>query len=461
MGCCAKVGAVVAVLLAVLVVYSTKSLFQTPKVPDLGEKWWKVAKPAKVDTSIKPFKIQISDEILKDLKDRLDRSLPFQPPLDGVKQHYGMNTNLLNTIVDYWKNKYDWRQREKFFNQYPQFTTNIQGLNIHFLHVKPTETKGLKVFPMLMLHGWPGSVREFYEMIPLLTKPQKGRDFVFELIIPSLPGYGFSEGAEVSGLGAPHVAVIMKNLMTRLGFQKYYLQGGDWGGIIVANLASLFPEKVLGVHSNMCFANSPLSHLKLALGSLMPSLIVEADKQHLVYPRMKIFGFLLLESGYMHLQATKPDTVGVALRDSPVGLAAYIIEKFTTWTNPSWKDLEDGGLTKKFTLEKLLDNVMVYWVTRSITTSMRLYAETFNSEIYALNVDGLPVDVPSACSQFEHEITYLPESILKERYRNLLLSSSHTDGGHFAAFEAPNVLAKDTYDFVEKVQDFERQKHKK
>ncbi|CAG9826364.1 unnamed protein product [Diabrotica balteata] len=461
MGCCAKVGALVAVLLAVLIVYCTKSLLETPEVPDLGERWWKVAKPAKVDTSIKPFKIQISDEILKDLKDRLDRTLPFQAPLDGVKQNYGMITNLLKTIVDYWKNKYDWRQREKFFNQYPQFTTNIQGLNIHFLHVKPAETKGLKVFPMLMLHGWPGSIREFYEIIPLLTKPQKGRDFVFELIIPSLPGYGFSEAAEVPGLNPPHIAIIMKNLMARLGFQKYYLQGGDWGAAIVSNLASLFPEKVLGVHSNMCVVNSFLSNLKLALGSFMPSLIIEADKQHLVYPRMKIFGNLLLETGYMHLQSTKPDTVGVALRDSPVGLAAYIIEKFTTWTNPAWKDLEDGGLTKKFTFEKLLDNVMVYWVTRSITTSMRLYADSFDSSNIALKVDSLPIDVPSACSQFEYELVYLPESILKERYRNLLLASSHTDGGHFAAFEVPNLLAKDTYDFVEKVQDFEKQKPKK
>ncbi|XP_072376840.1 juvenile hormone epoxide hydrolase 1-like [Diabrotica undecimpunctata] len=460
MGCCAKVGAVVSVLLAILIIYSTKCLLQTPEVPDLGERWWKVAKPAKEDTSIKPFKIQISDEILKDLKDRLDHTLPFQPPLDGVNQNYGMNTNLLKTIVDYWKNKYDWRQREKFFNQYPQFTTNIQGLNIHFLHVKPANTKGLKVFPMLMLHGWPGSVREFYEIIPLLTKPQNGRDFVFELIIPSLPGYGFSEAAEVPGLSPPHVAVIMKNLMARLGFRKYYLQGGDWGSTIISNLASFFPEKVLGVHSNLCYVNSPLSNLKLALGSLMPSLVVEADQQHLVYPRIKIFGFVLLETGYMHLQSTKPDTVGVALRESPVGLAAYIIEKFTTWTNPAWRDLEDGGLTKKFTLEKLLDNVMVYWVTRSITTSMRLYAEAFNYNYFVLNTDGLPIHVPSACSQFEHEILYIPESILKERYRNLLLARSHKTGGHFAAFEAPNVLAKDTYDFVEKVQDFYNQKPK-
>lgn len=459
MGACGKLLTVLVVIFAVLAYFVIKPMLDVPKVPNLGEKWWKTGKPTKVDTSIKPFKVQVSDEILQDLKDRLNRALPFQAPLEGVKQNYGINTNYLKTVIDFWKTKYDWRKREQFLNQYPQFTTNIQGLNIHFLHVKPTETKGLRVLPLLMVHGWPGSVREFYEIIPLLTKPQTGRDFVFELIIPSLPGYGFSEAAEVPGLSANQISVIMKNLMDRLGFQKYYIQGGDWGSMVVASMAVLFPEKVLGVHSNMCSVNSFLSNLKLAVGSFWPSLVVDEAHKHLVYPRWDKIQYLLLESGYFHLQATKPDTVGIALRESPVGLAGYILEKFTTWTNPEWKNLDDGGLTKKFTLEQLLDNVMIYWVTRSMTTSMRLYSETMNKAEMALKMDAIPIEVPSGCSRFEvGELVWLPESILRDRYKNLVHITSYNEGGHFAAFEVPQLLAKDVIDFTVKVENSRKAK---
>ncbi|KAJ8938571.1 hypothetical protein NQ314_011430 [Rhamnusium bicolor] len=347
-----------------------KSIFyKIPPHPKLEDTWWGPRDQSKEDSSIKPFKINISDEVLKDLQFRLENALPFQPPLEGVKHNYGINTNLLNNIVDFWRTKYNWREREKFFNQYPQFTVSVQGLNIHYLHVKPTETKDLKVLPLLLLHGWPGSVREFYEIIPLLTTPQKGRNFVFEVIVPSLPGYGFSEAAVRPGLGPLQIAILFKNFMERLDYSKYYIQGGDWGGALVKIIATLFPEKIIGVHSNMCDVRTPLSYVKLFLGSFFPFLIVSKEHRHRMYPLGHRFSFLMLESGYMHIQATKPDTI--------VGLAAYIIEKFITWTNPEWKDLDDGGLTKKYTFTNLLDNVMIYWVTRSITTSMRIYSEAF------------------------------------------------------------------------------------
>ncbi|XP_057668361.1 juvenile hormone epoxide hydrolase 1-like [Diorhabda carinulata] len=451
MGIFFKLSAIIIAISAILIFVFIKPIFEPANIPELKEKWWKIHKPAKVDTSIKPFKVQVSDEILQDLKDRLDRTLPFQAPLQGVNQNYGINTNLLKTVVDYWKTKYDWKKREQLLNQYPQFITNIQGLNIHYIHVKPAQTQGLKVLPLLLLHGWPGSVREFYEIIPLLTTPQKGRNFVFELIIPSLPGYGFSEAAEVGGLGVPEVAVIMKNLMERLNFKTYYVQGGDWGAMISTLMAVFYPEKVIGLHSNMCLVNSPLSNLKLMLGSFWPSLVVDEEHKDLVYPRLDKIMYLVLETGYMHLQATKPDSIGVALRDSPVGLAAYILEKFTVWTNPAWKDLEDGGLTKKFTMDQLLDNIMVYWVTRSITTSMRLYSESINKRVVGLNLESIPVEVPSGCSRFKYELAWFPESILKDKYKNLVHVTNH-EGGHFAAFEVPEVLAKDIIDFTTKVE---------
>jgi juvenile hormone epoxide hydrolase len=245
-----------------------------------------------------------------------------------------------------------------------------------------------------------------------------------------------------------------KNFMKRLGFEKYYIHGGDWGAIIVQHMAALFPEQIQGVHSSMCGVNSFLANVKLLVGSIYPPLIVSKEYENKVYPLSTFFSNLMLEMGYMHLQATKPDTVGVGLNDSPVGLAAYILEKFITWTNSEWKNLEDGGLTKKFTYTDLLDNVMIYWVTGSITTSVRLYSETVNKAQMALGVDGIPVTVPSACARFPNELAYSPTIILKEKYHNLVHVSDYQDGGHFASFELPKVMAEDIFTATEKMRSF-------
>ncbi|NP_001161902.1 juvenile hormone epoxide hydrolase-like protein 5 precursor [Tribolium castaneum] len=441
----------VLVIITVLTAYQISKLFETPPVPKLENTWWGPRDPSKEDTAIKPFKINVSDEILKDLQHRLANARPLVPPLEGAQQHYGMNTKLLGKIIDHWRTKYNWREREKFLNQYPQFTVSVQGLRLHYIHVKPPSPGNLKVLPLLLLHGWPGSVREFYDIIPLLTKPAQGRNFVFEVIVPSLPGYGFSEAAVRPGLGPIEMSVVFKNFMKRIGFDKYYIQGGDWGALIVQNMATLFPEHVLGVHSNMCFVNTPLSNLKLLLGSLYPPLIVSKEMESKIYPLSAFYSNVLLEFGYMHLQATKPDTVGVALNDSPVGLAAYILEKFTTWTNADWKDLEDGGLTKKYKLDDLLDNVMIYWVSNSITTSVRLYSEAFNKAQLSLGVERIPLKVPSACAVFRNEIAHQPPALLSEKYHNLVHYSEKSDGGHFAAFEVPKILAEDIFVGVEKM----------
>jgi len=363
----------------------------------------------------------------------------------------------LKEIVDFWRTKYDWRQREKFLNKYPQFKTQIQGLDIHYIHVKPENTGGRRVLPLLLLHGWPGSVREFYEMIPMLTQPQPNVDFVFELIVGSLPGYGFSQGASKKGMGTAELAVIFKNLMERIGFKKYYVQGGDWGAMVTSNMAAMFGDRVLGVHSNMCFVNNPLSNIKTFLGSLAPSLIVDKKFESRMYPLSKQFSMLILEMGYMHLQATKPDTVGVALNDSPVGLASYILEKFITWTNMNWKDKPDGGLKLQYKYEDLLDNVMIYWVTNSITTSVRLYAEALNPEQIAL-LDRVQVNVPSACARFPYEIAYQPDFILKDKYVNLVQSTDFDDGGHFAAFQVPKLLSEDIWSAIRKMEVYHNKK---
>lgn len=440
------------------VLYGYLQLNKVTEPPVFPNTWWGSRDPAKEDSRIKPFKIDVSQDVISDLKQRLDTALPFHPPLEGVNQHYGMNTKLLQKIVNYWKNDYltNWTARQKFLNQYPQYTVSIQGLNIHYIHVKPNVEKsaGLKVVPLLILHGWPGSVREFYEIIPYLTQPQKGRKVVFEVIAPSLPGYGFSEATNKPGMSPVRMGQIFVNLMKEIGFEKFYVQGGDWGAIILQTMLAIYPQNVLGAHSNLCFSMKMSSNIKMwLLGSIYPPLIATEEEIPLIFPLGKktFQDVILLEMGYNHIQSTKPDTIGVALRDSPAGLAAYILEKFTTWTNPAWKDLEDGGLTKKFTMDQLLDNVMIYWVTRSITTSMRLYSEMFRKDTLALNLDEIPIRVPTACARFKNEISILPESTLREKFLNLTQITLHPDGGHFAAFEVPEILANDIYNFIETI----------
>lgn len=200
--------------------------------------------------------------------------------------------------------------REKYLNQFPQFTTSIQGLNIHFIHAKPKDPKVTTV-PLLITHGWPGTVVEFYKIIPLLTTLQEKYGFAFEVVAASLPGYGFSDGARKPGFGTAKIAVIFRTLMKRLGFEKFYVQGGDWGSIVVKNLATLFPDNVLGLHTNMGFSSRKLSLVKTLLGTLCPSLVVDAKYVNRMYPLSEKLKALLLESGYFHLQATKPDTIGM------------------------------------------------------------------------------------------------------------------------------------------------------
>ncbi|KAF2879072.1 hypothetical protein ILUMI_27107 [Ignelater luminosus] len=234
------------------------------------------------------------------------------------------------------------------------------------------------------------------ELIPILTTPQKDYDFAFEVIAPSLPGFAFSDGAAKTGLGAVQMGAIFKNLMHRLGHEKFYMQGGDWGAVIVSNMATLFPDNILGLHSNMCFAKGTIPTIKILLGSICPSLVVDEEYKHKMYPLLEKLQFNIEENGYFHLQATKPDTVGIAVAQSPAGLAAYILEKFSTLTNATYKSYEDGGLLEKFTYEELIDNLMLYWLINSFTTSVRIYAESFTKVQLTERVVEIPIrkDVP-------------------------------------------------------------------
>ena len=458
-----KVAVVLALLASGIALY-LRCCSSNLEVPILPETNWGSKNNGKESTEIRPFKIDVPQSVVEDLKYRITHRRTYAEPLEDSAWTYGISTKYLNTILDYWTSKYNWTERQALLNKYPQFKTNIQGLDIHFYHVRPTnlpKDRKLKVLPLMILHGWPGSVVEFQKIIPMLTTPSPNHDFVFELIVPSLPGYGFSEGAVRPGMGAAQIAVILKNLMHRLGFEKFYLQGGDWGSIVSSNLASLFPEKVIGVHLNMCNFNRPSSVFWGIVGSYIPALVVESEHYSKFYPFSSTVKTLVEESGYFHIQATKPDTIGAALTSSPDGLAAYIIEKVSTWTNKGYRERDDGGILEKFTLDELLDNVMVYWVTNSITTSVRLYAETMNSAYRALKIEELPIKVPTACAMFPHELLAQPKSILASKYHNIVQYNYMLRGGHFAAFEEPRILADDVFSFVKKTEEIAQQSQQK
>uniref|UniRef100_A0A8D1WA17 Epoxide hydrolase n=1 Tax=Sus scrofa TaxID=9823 RepID=A0A8D1WA17_PIG len=420
----------------------------------LGDGWWGPgSRPAAAeDESIRPFKVETSDEEINDLHQRIEK-FRLTPPLEDSRFHYGFNSNYLKKIISYWRNTFDWRKQVEVLNKYPHFKTKIEGLDIHFIHVKPPQLpSGRTAKPLLMVHGWPGCFYEFYKIIPLLTDPKNhglSDEHVFEVICPSIPGYGFSEASSKKGFNSVAAARIFYKLMLRLGFQEFYLQGGDWGSLICTNMAQLVPSHVKGLHLNIALVLRNVYILTFFLGRRLGRLFGYTERDlELLYPFKKTFYTLMRESGYMHIQSTKPDTVGCALNDSPVGLAAYILEKFSTWTNEEFRDLEDGGLERKFSLDELLTVIMLYWTTGTITSSQRFYKENLGQGVMANKHEAIKVHVPTGFAAFPSEVLHCPEKWVKNKYPKLISYSYMARGGHFAAFEEPELLAQDIRKFM-------------
>uniref|UniRef100_A0A1B0EXX3 Epoxide hydrolase N-terminal domain-containing protein n=1 Tax=Phlebotomus papatasi TaxID=29031 RepID=A0A1B0EXX3_PHLPP len=344
-------------------------------------------------------------EVISKLKTRLENVPEYHPPLEGVNFEYGFNSNHLKQVIKYWRDGYlsKWELRQTYLNKYPHFKTQIQGLDMHFIHVKPAKASGRPVLPILLLHGWPGSVVEFYSLI---EKLKGNEEYDFEIVAPSLPGYGWSQASAKKDLGYVEIAVIMRNLMTRLGYQKFYIQGGDWGSIIGSSLATLFPENVIGYHSNMCGAMAPSYAIKMTIASFYPSYFIPKEFVHFFYPFWSKFSFILEER-----------------------------------------------LSKRFTMDSLLDNIMVYYLTNSITTSQRLYSEAFTFRQLAMNMDRVPTSVPTGCARFQYDLSHSIDWTLKDKFLNLVHSTYYEQGGHFAAMEVPDVMYKDLMDFIGKVQN--------
>ncbi|KAI6185703.1 Epoxide hydrolase [Aphelenchoides besseyi] len=406
------------------------------------------------DPAIKPFKINVPEETLKDLKNRLRNSRIGHEQLEDVRDFsYGFNLKTLLEFKDHWLNKYDWRKYEAILNGFPQFKTQIEGLQIHFLHVKPDTKRYKKTVPLLLVHGWPGNVFEFYKIIPMLVDPQNNglnSDLAFEVIAPSIPGYGWSEAAHKRGLSTVSTAQIFNKLMTdRLKFKRYFAQGGDWGSAITSNIARFYPENLYGLHLNMIAGNlnSPTKLFKMIFGSYFPSLFW-SQPEYAQYNLSAILIQAIKESGYMHIQATKPDTVGVSLNDSPIGLLAYIGEKFSGWTNELFVSMENGGL-EKFTKDEILTIITIYWVNQNILPSQRFYREFFaDPEIRDLSDQY--ISVPTGYAAFSHDLIPPPPVELVRLSVNLTHYKYERDGGHFAAFEVPKALAREIFAFAKK-----------
>ncbi|XP_055949754.1 epoxide hydrolase 1-like [Argiope bruennichi] len=400
------------------------------------------------DVSIHPFKIDIPSEVIEDLKNRLQRTR-FEEPVEDSKFHYGFNPKYLKTVLEYWRSQYDWRKQEAELNRFPQFKTRIEGINVHFLHIKPPllQESTIKVIPLMIIHGWPGSIVEFYKIIPLLTTPRPDCNFVFEVICPSIPGYGFSESPHRKGFNARAAARIFITLMERLGHNSFYVQGGDWGSYISSLMARYYPPRIRGLHVNMYFfMPRPWELFKGALIALFPFL-VRKEEYLTTFPLKKKIGMLLEEGGYFHIQATKPDTLGCGMADSPAGVAAYLLEKFGISTDSQALNLDNGALTKKFTLDELLTNVMMYWVNNNFTAAARFYKENVRNVFSGRN-EKAPVTVPSGVAVFPNEVLMVPKTMMSQQMKNIVSYSIMPRGGHFAALEEPQLLADDIFKFV-------------
>ena len=385
--------------------------------------------PGGADTAIRPFTIRVSDSVLTDLKARL-KNPRISEPLQGDGWALGTDTKYLKELVAYWRDRFDWRAQERKLNAMEQFTTTIDGLQVHFVHRK---SKHPGAFPLLITHGWPGSFAEFTKIIGPLTGPVAhggSAADAFDVVMPSIPGFGFSGKPKDAGFDPARIALIEAQLMARLGYVRYGAQGGDWGSIISTQVAARDTAHVAGLHLNMCTGAAPA-------GADPEARLTEAERARLKVRQT----FQNEETGYQQIQGTKPQTIGIALNDSPVALAAWIVEKFRTWCDC------DGTPETIFTKDELLTNITLYWVTETAASSARIYYESRHPTTPP--VPGR-IEVPTACADFPKEIIWSPRRWLEARY-NITRWTEMPKGGHFAALEQPQLLVDDIRAFFRTV----------
>ncbi len=368
---------------------------------------------------MRPYRIEVPNAVLDDLKQRLARSRwPEAETVDDWSQ--GIPLAYTRDLAAYWADGYDWRPREAALNRFDHYLTEIDGLDIHFIHQRSPHDDAL---PLLITHGWPGSVVEFHKVIEPLVNPASGRpEDAFHVICPSLPGYGFSGKPPRTGWGVEKIAQAWDTLMVRLGYDRYGAQGGDWGAAITTQIGRNRGHCV-GIHLNMPIARP-------AAGSGGGDLTEDEQRALAAFAEHQKWG-----TGYSKQQSTRPQTLGYGLVDSPVGQLAWIVEKFWAWTDC------DGHPENVLSRDELLDNVMLYWATGSGASSARLYWESFNRFV----TDGR-VDLPTGVASFPKEILRTPRRWCEAAY-NITHWTTMPRGGHFAAFEQPELFVDDVRAF--------------
>ena len=375
--------------------------------------------------AIRPFQIHVDDAVLADLRQRLQRTRwPEAELVDDWSQ--GIPLAWTQAMCQHWAEGYDWRAREAALNRFAQFTTAIDGLDVHFIHVRSPHADAM---PLLITHGWPGSVVEFHKVIEPLTNPTAhgGRaEDAFHVVCPSLPGFGFSGKPAGTGWGVDRIASAWATLMARLGYARYAAQGGDWGSAVTTAIGGLDATHCLGIHITLAMGSRPL-----------PSDGEPPPEEARALAGMKHYADW--DAGYSKQQATRPQTLAYGLTDSPAGQAAWILEKFWAWTDC------DGHPETIFTRDELLDNVMLYWVTASAASSARLYWESFSPK----RRTHRPVTVPTGVAVFPKEIITPVRRWMATQFPNIQHWSEMPKGGHFAAFEQPAL-------FIEEVRNFFR-----
>lgn len=369
------------------------------------------------DESVKPFTIAVSDRAINDLHTRLDLTrLPDQ--ISDTSWEYGTDKAVLTELLDYWRNDFDWRKQEALLNKFDQIIVEVQGLDLHTIHER---SKNPDAIPLLLVHGWPGSIAEFYKIIGPLTDPvAHGGEITdsYHVIAPSLPGFAFSEAPSTPGYSSEKIALLLAELMKTLGYERYAIAGGDWGAVINAHHANHFPERLIGFHSNMILAPAPADETQRANVSEEEASLRERRQ-----------AYMSGELAYQQIQGSKPQSLGYGLNDSPAGLAAWILEKFHGWTDMP-QDAE-GDIWEYFSKDELLTNISIYWFTESITSSMRIYYE--NRSTPAIKPTGY-IDVPTGVALFPAEIYITPRAWAEAAY-DIRHWSQMPRGGHFAALE--------------------------
>jgi pimeloyl-ACP methyl ester carboxylesterase len=380
----------------------------------------------RTEAEIRPFRIEIPQGDLDDLLDRLDRTR-WPDEIPGAGWDRGVPLGYLKELAEHWRTSYDWREHEAELNGFPQFATTIDGQNVHFLHVRSPEPGA---FPLILSHGWPGSVVEFLDVIGPLTDPRShGGDpaDAFHLVIPSLPGFGFSGPTREPGWDSFRIAGAFAGLMGRLGYERYGAQGGDFGAFISPDLGRVAPDHVTGVHVNAATVGF------IPFGGVDEATLSEfTEAEKVRFERMN--RFLSEGNGYFQIQCTRPQTVAYGLTDSPVGQLAWIVEKFKEWSYPS-AELPEKTIDR----DRMLTNVMLYWLTATGASSAHLYYESTHSSNWPT-----PSAVPTGVAVFAEDI---PIRRFAEQDNNIVHWSEFDRGGHFAAMEAPDLLTGDVRDF--------------